>query len=218
MNHRPRPGLLAAVLNQAAAGRFPPADGRVTILPPASVRDAGVVGFTAHAVIFIDADPAWVAAQLPAGDLAAPLSPAFLQALCTRTNRQAHTIDMLCAASPLPGPPAVSLTPEPDLAHPRMARALRYRDDVRAFRADGGVVLIGRGVAGRWEAAIEVDPRRRGAGVGRALAGAARHLVPGAPVWAQISPANAASVRAFLAAGFKPVGAEAHLVHEDLDR
>jgi hypothetical protein len=33
----------------------------------------------------------------------------------------------------------------------------------------------------------------------------------GSPLWAQIAPANAASVGAFLAAGYKPVGAEAHL-------
>jgi RimJ/RimL family protein N-acetyltransferase len=38
----------------------------------------------------------------------------------------------------------------------------------------------------------------------------------GAPLWAQISPANAASVRAFLAAGFRPVGAEAHLTSPGL--
>jgi GNAT superfamily N-acetyltransferase len=209
-------GPLAAMLSEAAAGRFPPADGRVTIVPPPTPRDAGVIGFSAHAVIFVDADPAWVAAQLPAGDLSGPLSPGFLHALCTRTGREAHTIDMLCAASPLPGPPGISLTPEPGLSHPRIARALRYRDDVRAWRADGGVVLLGRGVAGRWEAAIEVDPGRRGGGIGRALARAARHLVRGAPLWAQIAPANAASVRAFLAAGFKPVGAEAHLTHAGL--
>jgi len=104
MEDQARPGTLAAVLDDAAAGRFPPADGGVTIVPPPSARDAGVIGFTAHAVIFIDTDPGWVAA-------------------------------------------------------------------------------------------------------------AARHLVPGgAPVWAQIAPANAASVRAFLAAGFTPVGAEAHLI------
>ena len=60
--------------------------------------------------------------------------------------------------------------------------------------------------------AIEVDPDQRGRGVGTRLAMAARHLVPGgAPLWAQIAPANAASVRAFLAAGFRPVGAEALL-------
>ena len=180
-------------------------------------RDSGVIGFSAHAVIFVDADPAWVATQLPAGDLSGPLSPAFLHALCTRTNRGAHTIDMLCTASPLPGPPGISLTPEPDLSHPRIARALRYRDDVRAWRADGGVVLLGRGIAGRWETSVEVDPGHRGHGAGRALAAAARHLLPaGTPLWAQISPANAASVRAFLAAGFVPVGAEAHLIPPNL--
>jgi hypothetical protein len=204
-------GRLAALLNDAAAGRFPPADAGVTILPPPSARDAGVIGFTAHAVIFIDADPAWVAAQLPTGDLSGPLTQAFLQALCERTGRRVHSIDMLCAAAPLPGRPAIALTPEPDLAHPRMAKTLRYRDDVRAWRADGGVVLLGRGVAGRWETAIEVDPGRR------ALAAAARRLVPGGTsVWAQVVPANAAGVRAFLAAGFKPAGAEAHLTHGGL--
>lgn len=73
-------------------------------------------------------------------------------------------------------------------------------------------MLIGRGVAGRWETAIEVDPECRGRGLGQRLARAARHLVPGgAPVWAQVAPANAASMRAFLAAGFVPVGAEALL-------
>jgi L-amino acid N-acyltransferase YncA len=74
-------------------------------------------------------------------------------------------------------------------------------------------VLLGRGVAGRWEVAIEVDPDRRGSGLGQRLATAARHLVPGgAPLWAQIAPGNAASVRVFLAAGFRPAGAEALLV------
>jgi L-amino acid N-acyltransferase YncA len=74
-------------------------------------------------------------------------------------------------------------------------------------------VLLGRGVAGRWEVAIEVDPGRRDQGLGRELALAARHLQPDAdaPLWAQISPGNAASVRAFLAAGYQPVGSEALL-------
>lgn len=78
-------------------------------------------------------------------------------------------------------------------------------------------MLVGHGVAARWEVAIEVDPGYRGHGLGRALASAARHLVPaGRPLWAQIAPANAASVRAFLAAGFRPVGAEALLTHSEL--
>lgn len=127
-----RPSL-AAVLNEVAAGRFPAADGGVTILLQPSPRDAGVIGLTAHAVIFIDADPAWVAALLPPGDLSGPLTPAFLQALCRQTGRRAHSVDVLAT---VPG---------------------------------------------------------------------------GAPLWAQVAPANAASMRAFLAAGFVPVGAEALL-------
>jgi GNAT superfamily N-acetyltransferase len=212
MGDTPTREALSALLRDVSAGCFPAADGGVTILPQPTARDAGVIGFTAHAVIFVDADPAWVTAQLPADDLAGPLSQAFLQALCEHTNRRAHGIDILCVASSRPGPPGMALTPDPGLVHPRMARARHYRDDVRAWRAEGGVVMVGRGIASRWEASVEVDPAYRGAGLGRALAAAARHLVPGgSPLWAQIAPANAASVRAFLAAGFRPVGAEAHL-------
>jgi GNAT superfamily N-acetyltransferase len=88
---------------------------------------------------------------------------------------------------------------------------------VRAWRADGGLVVLGRGVAARWEVSIEVDPDRRCAGLGRALAVAARHLVPDeAPVWAQIALANAASIRALVTAGYRPVGAEAHRTHSTL--
>ena len=138
-------GSLSAVLRDAAAGRFPPADGGVTILPQPSPRDAGILGFTAHAVIFTDADPGWVAGQLPPGDLGAPLNSAFVQALCGATDRVAGSIDLLCVAERLPGPPPVDLVPEPDRAHPRIERALSYRDGVRAWRADGGVVLLGQG-------------------------------------------------------------------------
>ena len=95
-------------------GPFPPADGGVTVLPQPSDRDAGVIGFTAHAVIFTDADPDWVDSQLPPGDLGAPLSPTFLQALSEATNRRPGSIDMLCVAESLPGPPPIDLAPEPD--------------------------------------------------------------------------------------------------------
>ncbi|MGN6795878.1 MAG: GNAT family N-acetyltransferase [Streptosporangiaceae bacterium] len=202
---------LAAILWDAAKGSFPPADGGVTVLPQPTARDAGVWGFTAHAIVFADVEPDWVVSQLPADNLSAPLGPPFLQALSAATNRRPGSIDMLCFGEPLAGPPPIDLTREPDLSHPRVARALSYRDDVQAWRtADGGgVVLLGRGVAGRRETAIEVDETRRSRGLGRALAAAARHLAePGEPLWAQVAPGNAASVRAFLAAGFSPVGAE----------
>lgn len=97
-------------------------------------------------------------------------------------------------------------------------RARRYRDEVRAYAVDGpaeAMVLVGRGFAERWETAFEVAPADRGRGLGRALAAAARHLVPdGEPVWAQVSPGNAASLRAVLAAGFLPVGAEVLFLDE----
>jgi GNAT superfamily N-acetyltransferase len=203
---------LGAILAAAANGQFPAADGLATILPQPSGRDAGVIAFTGHAVVFADTGQDWLAARLPPGDFSAPLSIQFLHALSQRLGRSAHSIDMLACASPLAGRPDLELGDETDPAHPRIQRALRYRDGVRAWQADGGVVMLGRGVAGRWEVAVEVDPDRRSDGLGARLATAARHLVPdGAPLWAQIAPGNAASVRAFLAAGFRPVGAEALL-------
>jgi GNAT superfamily N-acetyltransferase len=212
---------LAAILDTAAAGQFPAADGSVVVLPQPSERDAGVISLTGFAVIFAAADPGWVTAQLPPGDLSGPLSASFLHALSERLGRHSHSIDMLTCADSLAGPPPqtaglTELTASAGAAHTRIVRARQYRDDVRAWQAPGGVVMIGRGVAGRYEVAVEVDPAHRGRGLGASLAIAARHLVPaGTPLWAQIAPANAASVRAFLAAGFRPIGAEA-LLSRDL--
>jgi GNAT superfamily N-acetyltransferase len=205
--------VLAAILGDAAAGRYPASDARVTIISQPSARDAGVIAFTGHSVIFADADPDWIESQLPVDDpFGAPLRPEFLSALGRLTGRIPHHCDMLTCAAALPGAPAIELTPNSDPAHPRISRALRYRDDVRAWEVPGGVVMIGRGIAGRWEVAVEIDEEARGAGLGRTLASAARHVVPdGAALWAQIAPGNAASVRAFLAAGFRPLGAECHL-------
>ena len=182
-----------------------------------------MISLTGYAVIFADTDPDWVTAQLAPGDLAGPLSASFLHALSERLGRQTHSVDMLTCADPLAGPPSrdlglTELIPDSENRHPRIARALRHRDDVRAWQAPGGVVMLGRGVAGRYEVAVEVDPAYRGRGLGARLATAARHLVPdGAPLWAQIAPGNAASVRAFLAAGFRPVGAEALLSRDPTD-
>ncbi|MDJ0344103.1 GNAT family N-acetyltransferase [Streptomyces sp. H10-C2] len=204
---------LRQILRDVEKGVFPAADGGVTMVPQPSERDAGVFSFTAHAVVFADTDHDWMRGLLPPDDLAAPLSPAFLDALGRRVGRRVVNIDMMVLAEPLPGPPDLPLEPTSDRSHPRIVRALLHRDDVRAWTTPGGTVLIGRGVAGRWEPALEVDPGARGTGLGRRLARAARHLVPdGEPLWAQIAPGNASSVRAFLAAGYVPVGAEAMLI------
>lgn len=210
------PAALGAILDDAAHGRFPPPDGSTTVVPQPCHRDAGVIAFTAHSVVFTDEDPAWVHTTLAAFDcdpLAATMNPLFLAAFLERTGRVTDTSDLLTVAAALPG------APDPDLGlreiedpdHPRVARARKRRDDVRVWTcANGGVLVLGRGLAGRWEAAIEVAEDVRHRGLGRALALAARQLVPGgAPVWSQQSPGNARSVRAFQAAGYRPVGAEA---------
>ncbi|MFB9201366.1 GNAT family N-acetyltransferase [Nonomuraea spiralis] len=207
---------LADLLSDAAAGRPPAPDCSVTVLPQPSERDAGIIAFTAHTVVFADVDPAWVHARLPAGDLSAPLLPAFLTAMEAATGRRAGNLDLLALAAPLPGPPPLPLEELTGGDHPRVARARRYRDAVRVWVAgdEAGLVTLGQGVGGRWEVAVEVEPGHRGRGLGRTLATAARHLAPG-PLWAQIAPGNAASVRAFLAAGYLPMGAESLLVLDD---
>ncbi|MET8169908.1 GNAT family N-acetyltransferase [Streptomyces sp. NPDC005329] len=207
-------GDLRDILDAAAHGVFPPPDGRTTVLPQPSPRDAGVLSFTAHSVVFTDEDPEWVHETLGAADcdaLAASMSPRFLTALLDRTGRVAETIDALVVGSPLPGPPSLALTEIDDPDHPRVVSSRRRRDEVRVWAAKGGVIVLGRGVAGRLEVAVEVEEGVRHRGLGRALVGAARHLGGGEPVWAQISPGNARSTRAFQAAGYLPVGAEALL-------
>ncbi|MFF3940061.1 GNAT family N-acetyltransferase [Streptomyces phaeofaciens] len=201
---------LRDILDAAALGVLPPADGRTTVVPQMSPRDAGVLAFTAHSVVFVDEDPRWVLETLRAVDcdaLSASMNPRFLAALMERTGRTAETIDAMLVGSPLPGGPPLPLTEIEDRGHPRIRYALRRRHDVRAWSAEGGVLVTGRGIGGRLEVSAEVETPLRHRGLGRLLVTAARHLAT-EPVWAQIAPGNARSVRAFQAAGYVPVGAE----------
>ncbi|MDX6363041.1 MAG: hypothetical protein QOC85_2051 [Streptomyces sp.] len=205
---------LRDILDAAALGAFPPADGTTVVVPQPSSRDAGVLAFTAHSVVFTDEDEGWVRETLAGLDcdaLAATMNPRFLAAFMERTGRSHDTIDLLAVAAPLPGKPPLALTEIEDPGHHRVARARKHRDEVRVWAADGGVLILGRGVAGRLEVAVEVDEDLRHRGLGRALAAAARHLAD-EPVWSQLSPGNARSLRAFQAAGYRPVGAEALLL------
>ncbi|HST67499.1 MAG TPA: GNAT family N-acetyltransferase [Mycobacteriales bacterium] len=230
---------LAEVLAAAAAGNPPTPDGGVVVLPrSAGGAVAGVVGFTAHHVITADVDPGWVRSVLPPGSLSAPMSARFLAALADRVGAEPGAYDTVLVAPPRT-PPAPPTSPElstpPGPAHPaarvdrpdragvagivlepvvaaesaRLRRAERYRVDVRAWTVPGAILILGRGLAGRWEVSLEVDPAHRGRGLGRALVTAAGGLVPpGEPLWAQVSPANVASLRMFLSAGYRPVAAE----------
>lgn len=210
---------LAAILRRIEDGVFPDPDLGITVVPAPSDRETCVVGLTGHIVVAADVDPAWVAGQLPPGDLSAPLNPPFLSALEQLTGRPVNAVDLMLLAPALADATArrdatAGLTELTGHDHPRVHRARRYRDDVRVYGdPDGSVVLTGRGLAGRLECAVEVPERLRGKGRGRHLARAARALVPpGSAIWAQVTPGNAASLRAFLATGFEPVGSEALLV------
>lgn len=199
---------LPELLDAVAHDRFLPPDGTVTVLPQLCRRDVGVLAFTAHTLVLTDEDPAWVRAALATVEcdpLAAPMHPHFLTALMDRTGRTAETVDALWVGTPLPGPPALPLREIADAGHPRVVRARRRRDDVRVWAVDGGLLVVGRGVGGRLEVALEVEGGS--AGVGRELGTAVRQLAD-EPVWAQVSPGNARSTRAFLAAGYRAVGAE----------
>ena len=72
-----------------------------------------------------------------------------------------------------------------------------------------GLVTVGKGLADRWETSVELLSAAAGEGTGRALISeAVGHVPEGEAVFASVAPGNAASLRAFLACGFTPVGAE----------
>jgi GNAT superfamily N-acetyltransferase len=203
---------LLRLLLDAAGGAPPPADGVVEVwAAPTGPVDA-VLAFTAHHVVAAAVDPDLVAARLPDGDLSAPTGPAFLGWLGDRLGSRPGSLDVVLAAGGLGGSPPLELTPgvDPD-RHGRVARALRYRSDLQVWTAevDAGGLVLGRGLAGRREVAFEVDPARRNRGLGRSLVAAARHLTPpGEPLFAQVAPGNATSLRVVEVAGFRPIGAE----------
>lgn len=203
---------LAELLHRVASGVFPQPDGLVEVFgqPPGPV-DA-VVAFTAHHVVAADIDPEWVHGQLQPGDLLAPMSAPFLSALGERLRSRPRSLDVVLCAMGEPGTPEISLV---ELAvpvdHPRVNRAQRYRTHIKVYATPDrrGVLIVGRGLAGRWEAALEVEAPNRNRGLGRALVAAARRLVePDQPLFMQTAPGNAASLRAILAGGFRPIGGE----------
>ena len=196
---------LGKVLQAAADGEPPAADGAVHVVPRvAGGAVAGIIGFTAHHVVAADVDPDWVRDFLPPESLSAPMSAPFVAALAERVGGEPGAYDIGLVAPDTAVPCELR---EIESDHPRVARARRYRQDVRIFEAPGGVLILGRGFAGRWEVSLEVEPEHRGRGLGRRLVAAAPGLVDGT-LWAQVSPANIASLRMFLSAGYRPVAAE----------
>ena len=204
---------LRAILEDAARGRFPEPDGCVRVLPPPPGRSQAVCGFTAHHVIAADVSREEVLERLGGSeDLGAAINPGFVSWLGGRLRAAPGSLDVVLAA---PGGPADPdggvLRPAHGIEHDRLTRAERYRHDLAVYTDadERAIVILGRGLAGRREVSLEIDAPARGQGVGRRVLVAARALVPeDEVVFAQVSPGNAASLRAFLAAGFAPIGSE----------
>jgi GNAT superfamily N-acetyltransferase len=197
----PAPSALLDLLHRAATGSFPPVDLATTHLPsPQSPADA-VCTFFGHHVLASDVDTEWVASWTTRDPFA--LSDVrFLAALGERLGTEPGILDAVFAAIGNGAvPEAVGVIETEERSHPRVERALRYRQPstVRVFHDVDrcGVLVMGRGLGGRLEAAYEVDEHARGRGIGSLLLRAARALAPhGEPVFVQISPGNVWSMRA----------------------
>ncbi len=171
-----------------------------------------MVAFTAHTVIAPDIDQAEILECLPSQDPGAPVSTDFLSWLAGRLGTQAGMLDLVMVApTPDPDEDLPQLIARDDLLdHPRLARSRRYRTHLRCYSdlEDRALIVVGRGLAERQEMGIEVHQQFRGTGLGVRLARAATRVAFDEPLFAQISPGNVASLRAFLAAGYRPVCAE----------
>ena len=196
--------LLKAML-EAAEGRFPPADGGVSVVPPYDPRLRAVISFTGHSVIAGDVDAAEAAAH-GADGFGGAMKPAALTWLAG-PDGHVGDIDATLVGRGRGG--GSGLTERPDLmGHPRVAYALSQRREVRVFGDDRGLTTLAKGIAGRLEISVEAAEAGRGAGRGLVEA-ALGEVAAGAPVFAGVSPGNARSLRMFLALGFTPICAEA---------
>lgn len=196
---------VAQLLRAADGGSFPPATGAVEVVPPSPPGNVEwVVSFTGHAVIATARPAAEVRARRPDG-YGGALAPAFLLWLSGDEGRVGCQDAVLVARGG--GGADRSLSPRDDLdGHARVEHARGLRCDVHVYGDDTGLVTLGVGLGGLIEMSVEVTSDH-GGGRGRSLIRRGLALVDRAEVVvAQVTPGNARSLRAFLAAGFVPVG------------
>ena len=196
---------LAGVLCDAADGVFPPADGVAELLPPDAAGTCAIVSFTGHAYVLTEQPPDALTDLALDGYGAATHPRALLRLAGGGTI---GSLDVVLVRHGAGGSSA--LTERTDLEHhPRVERARHHRRDVRVLGDDRGFVTIGRGLVDRVELSVELLDHAHGTGAGRQLiAEGLRTVGVDQLVFAQVAPGNAASLRAFLACGFRPIASE----------
>jgi GNAT superfamily N-acetyltransferase len=202
---------LLDVFLRAAQGQFPAPDGSVEVVAPSPGLPAAIVAFTAHHFVAAAVDAEWVRTRVAADPIGIPLTSAFMQEVAARVGTSTGGIDAVLASRPHQTGAMDLITQDETFEHPRVKLAGSFRRDLRVYTTvDGsGTLVLARGLAGRLEVSFEVESSSRHAGLGRRLLEAGLRLAGAEPVFAQVAPGNAASLRAVLAAGFRPIGAEA---------
>jgi len=192
------------VLLDAAEGRFPDADGAVTLLPGLTDGRSAVVALTGHAFVATDLAPEALEG-VPLDGYGGVLSPETLLRLAD--GGAVGVVDVTLAARGLGAGDLPQTTAWDDHYRVRYARSMR--SDVVVHGGAQGFVTLAAGLAGRREMSVEVASPLGSRGVGRGLVLEARRLVAeGEWLFAAVSPGNARSLRAFLASGFVPLGSE----------
>src|SRR5438105_54033 len=137
--------VLAERLRDAAQGVFPPADGKIEVVPSPGPPCDAIVAFTGHFVIAAAIDAAEVALRMPVGEFSVPLSPASLLWMAAELDLEPATHDALLVTMGTGTGAPTWLRHADDLAHPRVERASRYRriDSVWTIDEDAGVLVLG---------------------------------------------------------------------------
>jgi ribosomal protein S18 acetylase RimI-like enzyme len=190
------------VLAEAARGRFPEPDGTVEVVSPWLPGVEAVVSLTGRAYIATGRPTAAVLARRPDG-FGGAVDPRFVTWLAGPAGwYDCLDVLLMSVGTGAGGPPS-----RPDLAdHPRARHAGLIRADVVVYGDRRGLITLGAGVGRLPEIGVELADAT-GTGVGRSLIRDALGLIgAGDPVVASVAPGNARALRAFLRAGFEPVG------------